>query len=447
MRKAGRGGSVLGIVTAIIREKGYLCGMEDSFKKTITLADAVKMTGPAAFNIMLKPAGSLCNLDCRYCYYLDKASLYGGREPIMSEELLEKVISDYIGSCDVPEVTFNWHGGEPLLAGIDFYRKAIALERKYADGKVVHNTLQTNGTLVTPEWADLFASNGFLVGISIDGPQYVHDAYRSSKTGIPSFDKVMRGLVTLIRGGVQFNTLTAVSKASEGRGVEIYQFLKSLGGQFMQFLPVVEKVRYQVNAKGRRVDNARPSIVAPEYGGDGFGSWSVSDIGYGRFLCDIFDVWVKTDVGRYFVGMFDATLASYCGVTPGTCSFCETCGSNAVVEHNGDVYACDHFVYPEYLLGNVSSSSLRTMMQSDKAVSFGIAKRNSLPSQCRRCEWVHLCNGECPKHRFSKTKTGEEGLNSLCAGLQMFYKHTEPYMKKMRELLQQQHPASDIMSM
>ena len=337
--------------------------------------------------------------------------------------------------------------GEPLLAGIDFYRKAIALERKYADGKVVHNTLQTNGTLVTPEWADLFASNGFLVGISIDGPQYVHDAYRSSKTGIPSFDKVMRGLVTLIRGGVQFNTLTAVSKASEGRGVEIYQFLKSLGSQFMQFLPVVEKVRYQVNAKGRRVDNARPSIVAPEYGGDGFGSWSVSDIGYGRFLCDIFDVWVKTDVGRYFVGMFDATLASYCGVTPGTCSFCETCGSNAVVEHNGDVYACDHFVYPEYLLGNVSSSSLRTMMQSDKAVSFGIAKRNSLPSQCRRCEWVHLCNGECPKHRFSKTKTGEEGLNSLCAGLQMFYKHTEPYMKKMRELLQQQHPASDIMSM
>lgn len=263
MRKAGRGGSVLGIVTAIIREKGYLCGMEDSFKKTITLADAVKMTGPAAFNIMLKPAGSLCNLDCRYCYYLDKASLYGGREPIMSEELLEKVISDYIGSCDVPEVTFNWHGGEPLLAGIDFYRKAIALERKYADGKVVHNTLQTNGTLVTPEWADLFASNGFLVGISIDGPQYVHDAYRSSKTGIPSFDKVMRGLVTLIRGGVQFNTLTAVSKASEGRGVEIYQFLKSLGSQFMQFLPVVEKVRYQVNAKGRRVDNARPSVVAP----------------------------------------------------------------------------------------------------------------------------------------------------------------------------------------
>ena len=250
-------------MTAIIREKGYLCGMEDSFKKTITLADAVKMTGPAAFNIMLKPAGSLCNLDCRYCYYLDKASLYGGREPIMSEELLEKDISDYIGSCDVPEVTFNWHGGEPLLAGIDFYRKAIALERKYADGKVVHNTLQTNGTLVTPEWADLFASNGFLVGISIDGPQYVHDAYRSSKTGIPSFDKVMRGLVTLIRGGVQFNTLTAVSKASEGRGVEIYQFLKSLGSQFMQFLPVVEKVRYQVNAKGRRVDNARPSVVAP----------------------------------------------------------------------------------------------------------------------------------------------------------------------------------------
>lgn len=219
--------------------------------------------------------------------------------------------------------------------------------------------------------------------------------------------------------------------------------VQGFGGAGRRNLPVPQVAREPVHAvpprrressvpgqcKGRRVDNARPSVVAPEYGGDGFGSWSVSDIGYGRFLCDIFDVWVKTDVGRYFVGMFDATLASYCGVTPGTCSFCETCGSNAVVEHNGDVYACDHFVYPEYLLGNVSSSSLRTMMQSDKAVSFGIAKRNSLPSQCRRCEWVHLCNGECPKHRFSKTKTGEEGLNSLCAGLQMFYKHTEPYMK------------------
>ena len=416
----------------------------DTFRDTITLSDAAMMTGPRAFNIMIKPGGSLCNLDCRYCYYLDKASMYGGREPVMSIEMLEKVIRDYISSCDTREVTFNWHGGEPLAIGIDFYRKAVELERRYSDGKIISNTIQTNGTLVTPDWADFLASNRFLVGISIDGPQHIHDIYRSSKAGVPSFDRVMEGLGNLVRAGAEFNTLTAVSKASEGHALEIYQFLKSLGSRFMQFLPVVERIKFQVNANGRQMKNLRPSMVDPHSKGDGFGTWSVSDIGYGKFLCGIFDWWVRHDVGRYFVGAFDATLASWCGVPPGTCSFCETCGGNLVVEHNGDVYVCDHFVYPEYRLGNVAMSSLRDMAGSPAALAFGIDKRNSLPSQCRRCEWVHLCNGECPKHRLSHTRTGEEGLNSLCAGLQMYYRHTAPYMKKMRELLEQKRPASDI---
>lgn len=417
---------------------------QDTFKNTITLADAARMSGPLAFNIMIKPGGSLCNLDCRYCYYLDKAAIYGGREPRMSEEMLETLIRNYLESCDAPEVSFNWHGGEPLVMGLDFYKKAVELERKYADGKQIHNTLQTNGTLVDPYWAEFFAVNDFLIGISIDGPQYIHDEYRSSKAGEPSFSKVMAGLDILLRGGVEFNTLTAVSRASEGHGLEIYQFLKSIGSRYMQFLPVVERIKYPVNEKGRPNRSSRPSMVDPHTQGDGFGSWSVSDLGYGKFLCEIFDWWVKFDVGRFFVNMFDATLASWCGAMPGTCVACETCGANAVVEHNGDVYVCDHFVYPEYKLGNVTTSSLRDMVGSDDAVAFGIAKRNSLPSQCRRCEWLKLCHGECPKHRLSRTKTGEEGLNSLCAGLRMFYKHSAPYMEKMRELLEQKRPPAEV---
>ena len=236
---------------------------EDIFKNTITLADAERMSGPLAFNLMIKPGGSLCNLDCRYCYYLDKSGLYGGREPRMTEDMLEKLIKNYLGSCDVPEVTFNWHGGEPLIMGLDFYRKAIEFEKKYAEDKIVHNTLQTNGTLLTPQWADFFAENNFLIGISIDGPEHIHDRYRSSKAGEPSFSRVMAGLRTLVYGGVEFNTLTAVSKASEGHGLEIYQFLKSIGSKYMQFLPVVEKIRYQKGDNGKTLKSVRPTIVNP----------------------------------------------------------------------------------------------------------------------------------------------------------------------------------------
>ena len=406
--------------------------MGHPYKDMLLLEDAVRIAGPAAFNVMLKPAGSLCNLGCAYCYYLDKADIYGGHEPRMSEEMLETVIREYIAANDVPEVTFNWHGGEPLVLGLDFYRKAMELERKYADGKTVFNTLQTNGTLLTPEWADFLRENRFLVGISIDGPRDVHDKYRKDKGGAPTFDRVLKGLTLLREHGVEFNTMSTVNNVSEGRGLEVYRFLQSIGSRYMQFRPVVEHV------KDRR-------IVPPSTEGARLAPWSVSSMGFGRFMVDIFDYWVRNDVGRYYVGLFDATLANWCGVMPGTCAYDRTCGGNSVIEHNGDLYPCDHFVYPQYRLGNVAETPIRTMMESSRQVRFGIDKRNSLPVKCFQCKYLQLCNGECPKHRFGRTESGETGLNALCAGYYHFYDHTAPYMQKMKELLQQELPPAYVM--
>ena len=397
--------------------------MQD-FEKTLTLNDAVRLNAPASFNIMLKPAGSLCNLDCRYCYYLDKAEIYGGREPVMSEAMLETLVREYIAANDVNEVTFNWPGGEPLVLGLDFYRKALALEEKYAGGKTIHNTIQTNGVLLDREWASFFRQNGFLVGISIDGPREVHDKYRRDKGGAPTFDKVLHGVELLYAAGVDFNTMSTINQASEGKGLEVYRFLKSLGTRYLQFMPVVEHVK-----DGRIVDPAREGAqLAP---------WSVTSQGFGRFLCDIFDEWVRADVGRYFVGQFDAALASWCGVPPGICAFGETCGGNAVIEHNGDLYPCDHFVYPRYRLGNIADTPISELMNSEGMVRFGIDKRNTLPSACRACRWRFACGGECPKHRFNRTERGETGLSALCGGYKLFYAHVAPYMDVMKQLLRQ----------
>ena len=406
--------------------------MAHPYQNLLLLEDAVRIAGPAAFNVMLKPAGSLCNLGCAYCYYLDKADIYGGREPRMSEAMMETVVREYIAANDVPEVVFNWHGGEPLVLGLDFYRKAMDFQRKYAGGKTVFNTLQTNGTLLTPEWADFLKEHHFLVGISIDGPRDIHDKYRRDKGGAPTFDKVLHGLRLLQEHGVEFNTMSTVNKASEGRGLEVYQFLKSLGSRYMQFMPVVEHVK-----DGR--------IVSPAADGTRLAPWSVSSRGFGRFMCEIFDHWVRNDVGRCFVGLFDATLANWCGVTPGTCAYDRTCGGNSVIEHNGDLYPCDHFVYPQHKLGNIAETPLRTMMESPRQVKFGIDKRNALPEKCFRCKYLHLCNGECPKHRFNRTEAGETGLNALCEGYYRFYDHTAPYMQKMRELLEQELPPAYVM--
>ena len=419
--------------------------MADAFQHTLTLGDAVKLQGPRAFNIMLKPAGSLCNLDCAYCYYLDKAEIYGGREPRMSLEMLERVVRDYIAANDVPEVQFVWHGGEPLVLGLDFYRRAMEFQQKYACGKKVHNSLQTNGTLITREWAPFFRENDFLLGVSLDGPREIHDKFRRDRGGAPTFDKVLRGLELLDAEGIPFNTMSTVNAACEGRGLEVYHFLKGIGSHYMQFMPVVEHVKYPLDAKGQPDKKQRAFIVDPKEPGAQIAYWSVSDIGFGKFLCDIFDYWVRTDVGQYFVNEFDATLANYCGAQPGTCVFASTCGGNAVIEHNGDLYPCDHFVYTDRLLGNITEHSIRELMETREMMTFGIDKRTSLPKQCRKCEHLFVCNGECPKHRFNVTEKGETGLNALCAGYKMFYAHVAPYMERMRDLLsQKQAPAGVI---
>lgn len=403
-------------------------------KDTLTLQDAVKITGPQAFNIMIKPVGSLCNLKCHYCYYLDKAEIYGGKEPRMSEQMLEHFIKEYVAANDVRDVFFNWHGGEPLLAGLDFYRKAMAFQKKYADGKHIHNTLQTNATLITREWAEFFRANNFLIGVSLDGPQNVHDRYRGGKGGASVFDRVIKGILELYRAGVQYNVMATVNRQSEGRGLEIYQFLKSAGTRFIQFMPVLEHTKDGL-------------IVDPQVQGARIAPWSVSPEGYGRFLCDIFDYWVRNDVGKVFVNQFDAVLACWCGAQPGICALAQTCGGNSIIEHNGDLYPCDHFVYEGYKIGNVLETDLRTLMNSTRQVRFGLDKRNALPDDCIKCQWFFTCHGECPKHRFNTTDKGETGLNALCEGYKIFFAHVAPYMDKMKSLLQSGRPASEIMKM
>lgn len=407
-------------------------------KPTLTFGDVLKRHRATAFGAMIKPVGATCNLECTYCYYLDKLLQAPKVRPsdVMSDELLEEFIQQYIQGNQVPVVSFCWHGGEPLLAGLDFFRRAMELQEKYRGEKQIENSLQTNGTLITAEWAQFFAEHHFLVGVSIDGPADIHNANRLNRGGEPTFDRVMRGIELLAMNGAEFNTLSAVSAASEGRGRDIYRFMKSIGSRFMQFLPVVEHTK--------RVEGwPREVIVSPDTPDAHRAEWSVTAAGYGRFLNDIFDEWVTGDVGTYFVQMFDATLAGWCGVRPGLCAFCETCGDALVVEHNGDVYSCDHFVYPEYRLGNIASDHLRTLFESQEQFRFGLNKRNTLPNECRRCNYLHLCHGECPKHRFTPSRTApDERINALCDGLTAFYKHSEPYMLKMRELITNGQPAA-----
>ena len=396
-------------------------------RKSITFAEALKRERPTAFSTMVKPAGSLCNMDCAYCYYLGKAELYGNRQPMMDEELLEEYIRQYIEANDVPLVTFVWHGGEPLVAGVEYFRKAMEFQKKYAAGKEIENTLQTNGLLVDEEWARFFRENNFLIGVSIDGPQDIHDTYRVDKGGRPTFDRVMKAIGLLAQHGVEYNTLSVVSKLSEKRSRDVYRFLKAIGSRYMQFLPAVE---YVVD------NNGKEAIVAPGTEGSRRAAWSVSAKGYGEFLNDIFDDWVVADVGAYFVQMFDVALAQWYGAPPGLCSFCESCGDALVVEHNGDVYSCDHFVYPEYRLGNIRETDLKTLFESAAQFSFGLDKRNTLPGECLRCRWYFACRGECPKHRFDRGESGEANKNALCEGFNVFFRHVDPYMRYMCELLE-----------
>ncbi|MEG1622056.1 MAG: anaerobic sulfatase maturase [Alistipes sp.] len=409
-----------------------------SKKNYFTFEELQKRQTPIAFGTMVKPVGSLCNLDCTYCYYLDKEALYSHREPQMSEYLLERYIKQYIEANRVDTVTFLWHGGEPMLAGLDFYRKAIALQQKYAAGKRIENSLQTNATLMDANWCDFFHDNNFLVGVSIDGPAAIHDRFRLDKGGHPTFGKVLTAIEQMHRHGVVFNTMTTVNHFSEGQGQAVYRFLKSIGSHFMQFMPVVEYIQQPAGA-------TRPFIVAPHTTGSQRADWSVSARGFGEFMCEIFDDWIISDVGSTYVQLFDVSLAQWLGIKPSLCSFCDSCGDSLVVEHNGDIYPCDHFVYPAYKLGNLADTSLIEAFTSRLQSDFSAAKHNMLPNQCARCSYYFACRGECPKHRFDHSASGEENLNTLCEGYKAFFGHVDAPMRYMAELLRAGKPAALVM--
>lgn len=385
--------------------------------------------------VMTKPVGAVCNLACAYCYYLEKANLYKDTSKhVMSDELLEKFIREYIGSQTMHEVLFTWHGGETLMRPLSFYRKVVELQRQYAGGHAIDNCIQTNGTLLTDEWCEFFKENHWLVGISIDGPQEFHDEYRKNRSGRPSFAKVMQGIRLLNKHGVEWNAMAVVNDYNADYPLEFYHFFKEIGCRYIQFAPIVE--RLSKHEDGRY-------LATPLQPGEQLADFSVSPEQWGNFLCTFFDEWVRNDVGQIFIQLFDSTLANWVGEQPGVCSMAKTCGHAGVMEFNGDVYACDHYVFPEFKLGNIYQQTLVEMMYSERQMEFGQMKQKSLPSQCRACEFLFACNGECPKNRFATTASGEPGLNYLCKGYHRFFKHVAPYMDYMKkELLAERAPAN-----
>lgn len=388
--------------------------------------------------VMLKPAGAHCNLACKYCYYLEKNKLYPtAQRHLMSDEMLEQFTREYIEVQTMNQVLFTWHGGEPLLRSIDFYRKALSLQQKYAGGRRIDNVIQTNGTLLTDEWCEFFAQNHWLVGISIDGPQPDHDHYRLTAAGKPSWQKVMQGIKLLKKHGVEWNAMAVVNSYNANHPLEFYRFFKENGCQFLQFTPIVERLTRHED--GRTLASLADKDEIP------LSEASVTPEQWGNFLCAIFDEWVRKDVGKIFVEIFDSTLANWMGVSPGICAYSKECGHVGVMEHNGDVYSCDHFVFPEYKLGNIRDHSLIDMLYGEQQQEFSRLKHSSLPRQCRECDMEFACHGECPKNRFMKDKYGDSGLNYLCPGYYHYYQHVAPYMDYMKQELMAQRPPSNIM--
>ena len=388
--------------------------------------------------VMLKPAGAHCNLACKYCYYLEKNKLYPtAQRHLMSDEMLEQFTREYIEAQTMNQVLFTWHGGEPLLRSIDFYRKALSLQQKYAGGRRIDNVIQTNGTLLTDEWCEFFAQNHWLVGISIDGPQPDHDHYRLTAAGKPSWKKVMQGIKLLKKHGVEWNAMAVVNADNANHPLEFYRFFKENGCQFLQFTPIVE--RQTRHEDGRTLASLADKNEIP------LSEASVTPEQWGYFLCAIFDEWVRKDVGKIFVEIFDCTLANWMGVSPGICAYSKECGHAGVMEHNGDVYSCDHFVFPEYKLGNIRDYSLIDMLYGEQQQEFSRLKHSSLPRQCKECDMEFACHGECPKNRFMKDKYGDSGLNYLCPGYYHYYQHVAPYMDYMKQELMAQRPPSNIM--
>ena len=400
------------------------------------------------FQVMAKPVGAACNLRCTYCFYTEKENLYGGggaSTSRMPPEVLESFIRQYIESQDTPEVQFAWQGGEPTLLGIDYFRSVISLQEKYAGGKTVINTIQTNGTLLTDDWCHFFKKHGFLVGLSIDGPQKLHDQYRVKVNGRPTFDSVMSGAALLRKHNVAFNTLTVVNNYNSSRPLDVYRFLKRIGDGYMQFIPVVERL------PDKEAESLGLDLAAPPFNGNMGDSsrltpWSVSPEQLANFYISIFDEWVHHDVGKIFVQFFDVALGNWLGAGSGLCQFSPICGMAGALENNGDLYSCDHYVYPRHRLGNIMETPLAELMASAEQQKFGKMKLDSLSGCCKECEVRPACHGDCPKHRFVKTAEGGPGLSYLCKAYKDVFSHMTPYMKIMAELIQAGRPVPEIMS-
>ncbi len=392
------------------------------------------------FQVMAKPIGPICDLDCTYCYYLEKEKLYPAEKNWkMPPEVLESFIRQQIESQQSATVSFAWQGGEPTLLGVGYFAKVVELQQKYAGGKTIENALQTNGVLLDDEWCSFMAKNRFLVGISIDGPRELHDRYRVNRRNAGTFDQVMHGLELLQHHQVEFNTLTVVHRHNSQYPLNVYRFLKEIGSRFMQFIPIVERYSAAPSTDGLQ-------LVHPQFSSEAnVTEWSVEAVQYGTFLCSIFDEWVRRDVGTIFVQLFDVALESWLGMQPGLCVFRETCGDALALEHNGDLFSCDHFVYPENKLGNIIGQPLRIMTSSERQKKFGDDKRRALPAYCLTCPVLFACNGECPKHRFDKTPDGEEGLNYLCAGYKNFFQHIDLPLRFMADELNQKRPPANVM--
>ncbi|HVX86949.1 MAG TPA: anaerobic sulfatase maturase [Phycisphaerae bacterium] len=418
------------------------------------VATSAGAVGRRPFHVLTKPIGPICNLDCSYCFYLEKEAMYAGEKKWrMSEEVLERYVREYIAGQPGDgggEVRFAWQGGEPTLLGVDFFRRVVEVQKKFGEGRKISNALQTNGTLLDDEWCAFLTEQEFLVGLSVDGPRELHDRYRVDKKGAGTFEAVMRGLRFLQKHGTAFNTLTVVNRGNGSHPLEVYRFLKSIGSGFLQFIPLVER-EAPVMLKVRGFDFAAPPVAgAGETDGIGVTPWSVTAAQYGAFLCAIFDEWVRKDVGRTFVQLFDTALGNWMGLGSALCVFAEKCGRAVAIEHNGDVYSCDHYVYPEYKLGNVMDGAvgaLATMIESARQVKFGADKSETLPRYCRECTVRFACNGECPKHRFIRTPDGEAGLNYLCGAYKKFFTLIDPYMRVMADLARRGEAPAAIMGM
>jgi len=397
--------------------------------------------GQRRFHVMVKPGGSACNLDCTYCFYLSKETLLNGPATgRMSDETLERFIQQYIGGVTGPEVVFSWQGGEPTLMGLDFFRKVVALEKKYAKPfQKIENDLQTNGTLINEEWCEFLKANG----LSIDGPREIHDKYRVTKGGRPTFEKVFHAAKLLRRYGVPFNTLTCVNRCNARKPLDVYRFLRNeIGSTYMQFIPIVEYKGFEKTAPHQWNNDALPRDGDPEarpgHPNSIVTDWSVDPDDWGYFLCKVFDEWSRNDVGKVLVNHFETLVAQHLGAGSQLCIYSEFCGKGLAVEHDGSVYSCDHYVYPEYHLGNITDTALDTQAFSRTQVKFGYAKNESLPAYCRQCPYLTDCWGECPKNRIIRTADGEPGLNYLCRGLKQYFAHAIPEVERIAARLRQQ---------